>query len=229
MSPVAVLIPSAGLSTRFGRNKLKELLLGESVMLRTVRAFIDRPDTAVVVLATPAGLTPRETLPQDLAAFAGGHPKLKLIEGGPTRAHSVQRALAAVPADVEWVAVHDAARPLISADLIDRLYAHAESHGSAVPAMPVKLTIKQAVGPLPASVGRTLPRAQLWEMQTPQVMRRADLTRAFDTTPTTLETVTDDAQLLESVGLPVWLIDGEERNLKLTTPQDLAAAEGWLR
>ena len=228
MSPVAVLIPSAGLSTRFGRNKLKELLLSESVMLRTVRAFIDRPDTALVVLATPAGLPPRETLPADLAAFAGDHPKLVLIEGGPTRAHSVQRALAAVPAGVEWVAVHDAARPLVSADLIDRLYLHAASHGSAVPAMPVKLTIKQAAGPLPATVEKTLPRAMLWEMQTPQVMRRADLAAAYERSTTPLESVTDDAQLLESVGLPVWLVDGEERNLKLTTPQDLAVAEQLL-
>ena len=228
MSPVAVLIPSAGLSTRFGRNKLKEMLLGESVMLRTVRAFIDRPDTAVVVLATPAGLPPRDTLPNDLATLAGDHPKLVLIEGGATRAHSVRRALAAVPAGVEWVAVHDAARPLVSAGLIDRLYAHAVAHGTAVPAMPVKLTIKQAAGPLPATVEKTLPRAQLWEMQTPQVMRRVDLQHAFDRTATPLETVTDDAQLLESVGLPVWLIDGEERNLKLTTPQDLAVAERLL-
>ena len=130
--------------------------------------------------------------------------------------------------DLDWVAVHDAARPLVSHDLIDRLYAHADRNGSAVPAMPVKLTIKQARGPLPALVRSTLPRAELWEMQTPQVMRRVDLIAAYAKCWQPLEAITDDAQLLEVAGLQVWLVPGEERNLKLTTPHDLHVAERLL-
>ena len=91
--------------------------------------------------------------------------------------------------------------------------------------MPVSLTIKQADGPLPARVQRTLPRASLWAMQTPQVMRRADLLRAFETCPLPLEQVTDDVQLLELAGQPVWLVEGDERNLKVTTRMDLRVAE----
>lgn len=227
MSPVAVLIPSAGLSTRFGRNKLHEPLHGRSVIRRTVEAFLNRRDTHIIVLATPADRPPREMLPADLLELVDASPQIRLVEGGPTRAHSVQLALAAAP-NLDWVAVHDAARPLVSADLIDRVYAHAAAHGSAVPAMPVKLTVKQARGPLPAPVFRTLPRAELWEMQTPQVFRRADLIAAYAKCSQSLESVTDDAQLMEMAGLAVWLVPGEDRNLKLTTVQDLLLAERLL-
>lgn len=125
---------------------------------------------------------------------------------------------------VEWVAVHDAARPLISQELIDRTLAAAMEHGSAVPAMPVTLTIKQAAGPLPARVDRTIPRQNLWAMQTPQIARREDLEDAFAKCVLPLEQVTDDVQLLELSGREVWLVSGEERNLKITTPLDLTIA-----
>lgn len=227
MSPVAVLIPAAGLSTRFGRNKLHEMLLGKSVLLRTVEAFLSHPATASIVIATPQGHRPRDTLPADLRVLVDQTPRIRLVEGGSSRAHSVQLALNA-SLDLDWVAVHDAARPLVSRELIDRLYAHADAHGSAIPALPVKLTIKQAKGPLPAPVQVTLPRAELWEMQTPQVMRRVNLISAFAKCTQALETITDDAQLLEVAGQQVWLVPGEEQNLKLTTPHDLHVAERLL-
>ncbi|HEX8325472.1 MAG TPA: 2-C-methyl-D-erythritol 4-phosphate cytidylyltransferase [Tepidisphaeraceae bacterium] len=227
MSPVAVLIPAAGLSSRFGSNKLHATLLGQSVLLRTVRAFLSHPATANIVLATPVGRPPRDTLPADLLAILDEYPRIRLVEGGPTRAHSVRRALEA-SMDLDWVAVHDAARPLVSLDLIDRLYEHADTHGTAVPALPVKLTVKEARGPLPAPVFRTLPRADLWEMQTPQVIRRVNLVAAYARCWQSLETITDDAQLLEVAGQRVWLVPGEERNLKLTTAADLHLAERLL-
>ena len=150
--------------------------------------------------------------------------KVRLCDGGPSRAHSVWNALKRVDAGIEWVAVHDAARPLVSQDLIHRTLAAAVLHGAAVAAMPVHLTIKQATGPLPARVERTIPRQQLWAMQTPQIMRRADLLRAFETCPIALDQVTDDVQLLELGGQEVWLVAGEERNLKITTAMDLKIA-----
>jgi 2-C-methyl-D-erythritol 4-phosphate cytidylyltransferase len=88
----------------------------------------------------------------------------------------------------------------------------------------VHLTIKQADGPLPARVQRTIPRHTLWAMQTPQIMRRADLLAAFSSCPIPLEQVTDDVQLLELAGQEVWLVAGEERNLKITTPMDMQVA-----
>jgi 2-C-methyl-D-erythritol 4-phosphate cytidylyltransferase len=218
MPEFAVIIPAAGTSSRFGgpRNKLLETLAGEPVIARTVRAFLSRQDCAAVVL--PTGLDELRTLlPAD--------PRLSVCPGGASGAHSVLSGLRAVPNATEWVAVHDGARPLVSDDLIDRTLAAARLHGAAVPALPVHLTIKQARGPLPARVERTIPRDQLWAMQTPQVMRRADLLRAFDACPIPLAQVTDDVQLIELAGGEVWLVPGEERNLKITTPTDLRIAE----
>src|SRR5690606_37778407 len=106
-------------------------------------------------------------------------PRRTFCPGGPSRAHSVLSALEQVPADVQWVAVHDAARPLVSQALIDRTLMAAIEHGAAVPALPVALTIKRATGPLPAPVQATVPRHELWAMQTPQIMRRSDLLEAF--------------------------------------------------
>jgi 2-C-methyl-D-erythritol 4-phosphate cytidylyltransferase len=130
-----------------------------------------------------------------------------------------------VPPEIQWIAVHDAARPLVSRELIDRTFAAARQYGAAVPAMPVSLTVKQADGPLPAKVQRTLPRHTLWAMQTPQAMRRADLLEAYARCPLPLDQVTDDVQLLEFIQKEVWLIPGEERNLKITSPADLRIAE----
>jgi 2-C-methyl-D-erythritol 4-phosphate cytidylyltransferase len=217
MVDFAVIIPAAGSSTRFGgsRNKLLEELGGRAVIVRTVEAFLAREDVKAVVL--PSSLDALKTiLPADRRVI--------LCAGGATRAHSVRNGLRAVPGEIEWVAVHDGARPLVSRGLIDRTLAAAAEHGAAVPALPVALTIKQATGPLPARVEKTIPRERLWAMQTPQVMRRAELLAAFERCPIPLEQVTDDVQLLELAGREVWLVAGEERNLKITAQLDLKVA-----
>jgi len=218
MVEFAVVIPAAGTSTRYGgaRNKLLETLGGEAVIARTVRAFLARRDVARVILPTGLGEL-REILPPD--------ERVVLCEGGETRAHSVWRGLKEAPESVQWVAVHDGARPLVSQGLIDRTFLAAEAHGAAVPALPVALTIKEALGPLPARVERTVPRERLWAMQTPQVAGRAALLRAFEACPIPLGQVTDDVQLIELAGGDVWLVPGEERNLKITTRMDLRVAE----
>ena len=153
---------------------------------------------------------------------------MQFCEGGACRAESVRNAAGRVSGSIDWVAVHDAARPLVSQGLITRTFDAAREHGAAVPAMAVTLTTKQAAGPLPARVVRTVPRQELWAMQTPQMMGRADLVEAFVKCPIPLDQVTDDAQVLELVGRAVWLVEGEERNLKITTPSDLHLAERWL-
>lgn len=213
----AVILPAAGSSTRFGgnRNKLFEVLEGRTVLQRSVDAFLTRPDVAAVVIPTRGEI---EVTGDRILRCAGGS----------NRAESVLAGVKAVPADVEWVAVHDAARPLVSQELIDRTFAAAVAHGAAVPALPVHLTIKQATGPLPAKVERTIPRHTLWAMQTPQVMRRTALLDAFVRCPIPLEQVTDDVQLIELAGGEVWLVQGEERNLKITTAPDLQIARTFL-
>lgn len=213
----AVILPAAGQSTRFGRDKLQETLNGRTVLERSIDAFTQRTDVAQIVLAT-------STAAQSPAPGGGIDPRITHAVGGNCRAQTVLNALRAVDASIDWVAVHDAARPLVSQQLIDRTLQAAIEHGAAVPAMPVHLTIKQARGPLPARVQQTIPRHELWSMQTPQIARRAALLNAFDRCPIPLEQVTDDMQLLELAGQEVWLVEGEERNLKITTPLDLELA-----
>ena len=255
MPKFAVILPAAGSSARFGgpRSKLIEELCGLPVITRAVAAFVQRSDTHQILIAVPndphARAAPSQ---QNLARIDDPAPsrraneiwdalardpmvknrlgnQIVLVPGGGTRAHSVLAALRRVPADVEWVAIHDAARPLVSQQLIDRTFAAAVEHGAAAPALPVQLTVKQATGPLPAQVQRTVPRSELWAMQTPQIMRRADLLSAYEECVYPLEDVTDDLQVLELTSRPAWLVRGEESNLKITTPQDIRVASMLIR
>lgn len=214
MPQFALILPAAGSSSRFGSDKLLARLNGRSVLDRTIDAFGSRADVAVIVL---------------VGREAGQSSRILSVPGGACRAASVRNGVAAVPQAIEWVAVHDAARPLVSQELIDRTLAEAVRFGAAAPALAVHLTIKQADGPLPATVQRTVPRETLWAMQTPQVMRRLDLLEAFAACPIPLEQVTDDLQLLELAGRPVRLVDGDPGNIKITTPHDLELAETLLR
>ncbi|HYO07584.1 MAG TPA: IspD/TarI family cytidylyltransferase [Tepidisphaeraceae bacterium] len=256
MPRFAVILPAAGSSSRFGgrQSKLVAELAGLPVITRAVLAFAQRPDTHQILIAVPndpnarAAPSQQNLARRDDALVPGGRaneiwdalsrdPAVKnrlggqiaLIPGGATRAESVRAAARLVSPEVEWVAVHDAARPLVSQAVIDRTLAAAVEHGAAAPAVPVQLTVKQAAGPLPARVERTVSRAQLWAMQTPQIMRRHALLRAFDACVFPLEEITDDLQLLELNDQPAWLVPGDEANLKITTPQDLLLAEMLVR
>jgi 2-C-methyl-D-erythritol 4-phosphate cytidylyltransferase len=225
VSKLAIILPAAGRSLRFGgggRDKLLEDLGGQAVIARSVRAFLNRGDVGLVVLPT----NQRERIEPVL-----GKPdaRVAFCAGGNSRAESVLCGLRQVPDSFEWVAIHDAARPLVSQALIDRTFDAARKYGAAVPALPVALTVKQATGPLPARVERTVPRQNLWAMQTPQIMRRMDLLKAYEACPLPLAEVTDDTQLLELAGNDVWLVEGDEHNLKITTPTDLRIAEMWLK
>jgi 2-C-methyl-D-erythritol 4-phosphate cytidylyltransferase len=230
MPSFAVILPAAGGATRFGGpvNKLLVPLGGVPLIVHALRAFLSRPDVTGLVIPTSAAAGLRDNSSPELAKCLHD-PRVRLCAGGASRAESVRRGLAAVPQASEWVAVHDAARPLVSQELITRTLAAAVEHGAAVGALPVSQTVKEAEGPLPARVARTVPRSRLWAVQTPQVVRRADLAAAFETCPLPLEQVTDDLQLIELARKPVWLVEGEERNLKVTTQTDLRIAEMLLR
>lgn len=224
-----LILPAAGSSSRFGTDKLLAPLGGEPVVARTLSAFLDHPSLAAVVIAAARPNAIGQACGRAIERAEARGVAVAFVPGGATRAESVGNALAAAPADVEWVAVHDAARPLVTRGLIDRTLAAAVERGATTPALPVAATIKSADGPLPARVGRTVPRATLWAAQTPQVARRSVLLDALARCPIPLAEVTDDLQLLELVGVETWLVPGEERNLKLTTAVDLTIAEVYLR
>jgi 2-C-methyl-D-erythritol 4-phosphate cytidylyltransferase len=221
MRDFAVILPAAGKAVRFGGNKNKLLyeLRGQTVLRRSIDAFLVRKDVAQIVLPMSD-----DSMIQHVME---GHsdPRITSALGGASRAQSVWNALKVVLAEIEWVAIHDAARPLVSQGLIDSTLRTAAQSGAAAPALAVSLTIKEAKGPLPAKVLRTVARQNLWAMQTPQIARRADLLAAFESCPIPLEDVTDDVQLLELAGKDVCLVPGDERNLKITTQVDLRVAE----
>jgi 2-C-methyl-D-erythritol 4-phosphate cytidylyltransferase len=223
MTEFAVILPAAGRSERFGgRDKLLEELAGASVLQWAVEAFLVRRDVGEIVIAT------RDE--QKLRAVLKSDPRISFCEGGENRAESVGNALKTVSHAMAYVAIHDAARPLVSQELIERVWAAAKEHGAAVPATRVTSTIKLGGNsPLPTRAMGTLPRKMLWAVQTPQIGRRGDFLEAVEKCPVPLEEVTDDAQLLELAGRDVWMVEGEERNIKITTPMDLEMAETILR
>ena len=230
MPSFAVILPAAGSASRFGGpvNKVLAPLCGVPLIVHSLRAFLSRPDVVAVVIPTsdPSGL---QEVPSPELSRCLKDPRVTLCAGGASRAESVRLGLGRVPQGVEWVAVHDAARPLVSQELITRTLAAAAEHGAAVGALPVAQTVKEADGPLPSRAVRTVPRSRLWAVQTPQIARRADLLRAYETCPLPLEQVTDDVQLIELAGGAVWLVAGDEWNLKVTTQTDLRVAEMLLR
>lgn len=190
-----------------GGGKLLLPLRGRTVLYATAELFCAHPEIdSVLVVCPPGGLAPyREAL-----AGLPAH----LCEGGATRAESVQKGLSCLPAaEEDLVLVHDGARPFASPELISRLLMHCRREGSAVTALPVTDTIKRV------QQGRitTLPREELFAAQTPQVFPAGVLRRAYENTLS----VTDDAQAVELLGLPVSLAAGEATNKKLTTPADL--------
>ena len=143
-----------------------------------------------------------------------------MVEGGQERADTVQNALARVKADVDYVAVHDAARPLIVKEWVDAVFKAAEESGAAMPALPITGTIKRVEG---KRITETVSRDGLWQAQTPQVFRRDLLLEAFakrDDFP-----ATDEAQLIERIGVDVTVIEGWPMNMKITSFADFKMAE----
>lgn len=223
MSQFAVILPAAGKSQRFGtgRKKVFVELDGRPVWIRAAEAFINRPDVAQTIIAVS---------PDDLDWFKDKfRPNLafmpvELIAGGAERADTVQRALARVRADIDYVAVHDAARPLIAKEWIDSVFKAAIEHDAAILATPVTQTLKR-VG-AGHTIQETVPRDELWAAQTPQVFRRTLLMEAFAKRDGFV--ATDEAQLVERIGHLVQVVPGSPINLKITTQEDLRMAAALL-
>ena len=213
----AVLV-AAGSSTRMGFDKLSFDLGGETVLERSVRAFDECPEVDELVIVTGAS--------DENAQRAAARCKkpVRLVKGGSTRAESARSGVAA--AHGRLVAVHDAARPFVSQSVIADTIAAAARCGAAAPAVPVKDTIKTVAED--GAVTGTPDRSTLRAVQTPQVFE-ADLLKASLQSALENEVpVTDDCSAVERLGKVVYLIDGDEENLKITTPVDLVIAEAIL-
>ncbi|RMH29497.1 MAG: 2-C-methyl-D-erythritol 4-phosphate cytidylyltransferase [Planctomycetota bacterium] len=241
---LAVIIPAAGASSRFGdRDKLTEDLGGRPLLHRTVELFVNHDRVSCIVVAGPhdnARFNEFKLRHGDRLALLG----VSLCRGGPEhRWQTVRAALGHVPDDCTHIAVHDAARPCASPRLLDRLFDAAAVHDAVIPAVDVADTLKRlgdepvesgADDPLDALLGEpgsrasdaravveTVPRAGLAAAQTPQVFRASLLRRAYAQDDLSS---TDDAGLVERLGEPVVALPGEVTNIKITRPEDLRLA-----
>jgi 2-C-methyl-D-erythritol 4-phosphate cytidylyltransferase len=217
VAPVWSIVVAGGSGRRFGRLKQFSDLAGRPVLEWAIQAC--RPCSAGVVLVLPDPAT------QDGPAL-DPHGADLVVPGGGTRADSVRCGLTAVPDDAEVILVHDAARPLASPDLFAAVIAAVTDGGAdgAVPGIPPSDTIKTVDES--GQVTGTLDRDRLVAVQTPQAFRAGVLRRAHDGAP--VAGATDDAMLVESMGGTVRVVPGEAGNLKITGPDDLAAAERLL-
>jgi len=223
MPRFAVILPAAGRSSRFqaAQKKVFADLDGRPVWLRSAEWFLSRPDVCQCIVVTAP--EDRELF-RPFTALSDG--TIHLADGGAERFESVANALVLTTAEADFVAVHDAARPCLTAALIDRVFACAVETGAALLAVPVADTIKRDDGA--GRIQATVPRQGLWLAQTPQVFRRDWLMDAYARRDA-FGGITDDAQLVEAAGHTVHLVSGSNANLKITTREDLDLAKAIRR
>ena len=202
-------------------------LAGRPILLRTVEAVAACPEVErVVVVVAADDATAAESL------LAPDRERLRIasiVPGGARRQDSVAAGLARVPEDIDIVAVHDGARPLVNPELFTKSIEAAARCGAAVVSLPVVETLKRIEERADALIVETIDRSKLWAAQTPQAFRASDLRRLLAEAAREGIEVTDDASLFERAGLSVVTVPGERRNLKITTPEDLEMAEALIR
>jgi 2-C-methyl-D-erythritol 4-phosphate cytidylyltransferase len=221
LADVGVVIVAAGSGNRVGGNELKQFrwVGGKPMLLHSVQTFQQRRDVAMVVCVLPK-------------AFVGDPPpwlfqcdtdRLLISVGGRERTESVANGLEDLPDEVNIVLVHDAARPFVSSAMIDRVIAEARQGHGAVAALPVVDTLKEVDDD--GRVVRTVERSRLWRAQTPQGFPRELIEHAHSRARSEHVVATDDAALFERLGLPVVVVRGSERAMKITDEDDFARAD----
>lgn len=218
---VGVVIVAAGSGSRVGSEELKQFrwVAGRPMLLHSVQAFQGRPDVAMVVAVLPrryAGDPPPWIFQSDLE-------RLLISVGGNERGESVFNGLEDLPPEVRIVVIHDAARPLVPDAVIDAVIAAARAGNVATAAIPVVDTLKRV--DMDGRVIETVARDQLWRAQTPQAFPRDVIDQVHRRARRDLVSATDDVGLCERYGIPVMVVPGSERAMKITTEADFARAE----
>ncbi len=210
------IIVAAGAGTRMGLKGSKTLLSlnGKPAIRRAAEALMAVCDALIAVVRKDEQPLFEQALEGLPVVFA---------EGGRERRDSVENGLKLVNDDCDIVLVHDGARPFVEKDLLCRVVDAAARYGAAIPALPMQDTVKRGDGD--GFIMETVPRDNLYTVQTPQGFQRKLLAEAYRKCP---EAVTDDAALMEKMGCPVQMVMGDKRNIKLTTPEDVSMAEAFL-
>lgn len=211
-------IVAAGNATRMGGiAKVMAPIDGEPMILRTVRAFQNSDVIRQIVIVT------RQELIEPIMELCSGCDKVRaVLAGGADRPESVRIGVHALSEDMKLVAVHDGARPFVSWQVIDRTVRAANTYAAAAPGVPVKDTVKVVEGGI---VRSTPVRKTLQAIQTPQVFDTALLKGALEKAQKDKAEITDDCSAVERMGMSVKIVEGDERNMKITTPMDLQLAQ----
>ena len=223
-----VILPAAGFGARMRSSTPKQFLelAGEPILIRTVKSFLDCAEIDLLVIAVAADQR------QHMQTLLSSHlstcqqEKINIATGGATRQLSVKAGFDAMPAETTIILVHDGARPLVSDRLIRACLETIVDRGAAIAAIPVNDTIKRINAD--KSIGKTIDRTCLYAAQTPQGARRHLFEQAYRIAERDGFTGTDEASLFEHAGIPVAVVEGEERNIKITRPGDLQIAQGLL-
>ena len=213
----AVIVAAGNASRMGGIDKVMAPIQDEPMIRRTVRTFQECDAVSEIVIVT------REDLIGPISELCAVYDKVTaVVQGGSSRQVSVNLGLAALSKKIKLAAIHDGARPLATYELIDRTIRAANTYGAAAPAIPVKDTIKTVEGGL---VVNTPDRSKLRAVQTPQVFDIDLLKGALKKAAQDKAEVTDDCSAVERLGMKVKIVEGDERNIKVTTPMDLKIAE----
>lgn len=221
MSKIAVIIPAAGKGERFGGKEKKVFakLSGRPIFIHTLEKFINRDDVCQTILVvSPEDMEQMKSKYGANLGFMG----VQVVEGGSERVESVSNALERVKDDAEFIAIHDAARPCVTENMISAVFAEAARSGAAILAAPVSSTLKQVSES--KVIDQTMPRSGVYEAQTPQVFRRDLILEAYSKCSEVEGPVTDDSQLVEALGHPVHIVESDATNLKITQKGDITLA-----
>jgi 2-C-methyl-D-erythritol 4-phosphate cytidylyltransferase len=223
---VAAIICAAGPASRFGGKRKKQFVdvAGRAVFLRSVELFSSREDVKQILL----GILQED---EELVSVKWGANlkffNVKTFFGGDERFDTARKGLALVKDDIELIAVHDASRCCVTAELIDKVIAAAAKSGAAIPACSVTATIKEVKD---NAIIRTVDRSGLYEAQTPQIFERSLLKKAYENLKNLDESkISDDSQLVESLGHKVTIVESDSSNIKITRQSDIAIAEAILK
>ncbi len=226
---VSVILPAAGLGTRMGREKSgtsrKQFMLleGAPILVHTIRKFLQCPSVSEIIVALRA-----EDMEWARSLIEQEKPSkpVRVVEGGETRHQSVENALGSLPADTDLVAVHDAVRPFVTPELVEQVIAEAAKTGAAIVGIVPVDTVKQVHK---TKIRSTLPREHLVLAQTPQVFRLNLLKEAFAAARSDTFTGTDESSLVERLEkVEVTVVQGSDRNIKITKPTDMELARLFL-
>ncbi len=223
---IAAIICAAGPASRFGGKRKKQFVDvdGRAVFLRSVELFSSRDDVKQILLAIPAE-------DQELVNIKWGANLqffgVKTCLGGAERFETVSKALELVKSDIALIAIHDAVRCCVTAELIDAVIAAAAKHGAAIPACPVSATLKEVKE---KTIIKTVDRSNLYEAQTPQVFEASLLKKAYANLKNLKDgRISDDSQLVEALGHKVAVVEADSSNIKITRQSDIAVAEAILK